>query len=364
MKLWNRAVMKLVDAAEAARALGISANTLYAYVSRGMLKSYDGPKRSRSYRWEDIERLRLRKSRPEEAARSALDWGAPVIESSLTNIDGNRIFHRGVDLEEMAASWQLEEVAGFLWWGDRTRPVVRLDLPLAGERRGTFSSSAIHWLAELQEADPGGYDLRPEAVTARGWTIFCGLRELLLGSEPLPDILRAAVILCADHELNASAFAARVAASTAASPYAVVTAALSTLTGPRHGGTTYQVEALFDESERNGVAGALAARLRRGENVPGFGHRLYPDGDPRARFLLSRLPFLEEWRTAGLQILGEELSVDLALVGLARSLGLPPGSAFSLFATGRCLGWIAHALEQYQDGRLLRPRARYVGPGA
>jgi citrate synthase len=352
--------MKLVDAAEAARALGISLNTLYAYVSRGMLKSYEGPKRSRRYRWEDIERLRLRKSRPDEAARSALDWGAPVIESSLTHIDGSRLFYRGKDVADMARSWQLEAVACLLWWGDAARPVARLDLP-APEIHATFLSSAIHWLAKLQDSDPGGYDLRPEAVTARGWTIFCGLLQLLTGGAPPSDRLRAALILCADHELNASAFAARVAASTAASPYAVVTAALSTLSGPRHGGTTFQVEALFEEAERSGVIGALSARLRRGESVPGFGHRLYSDGDPRAQFLFESLPELQEWRTAGLQILGEEPSIDLALVGLTRSLGMPAGSAFSLFATGRCLGWIAHALEQYRDGRLLRPRARYVG---
>ena len=113
------------------------------------------------------------------------------------------------------------------------------------------------------------------------------------------------------------------------------------------------------------------ARLRRGESVPGFGHQLYPDGDPRGAELIR----LSEAARPGsaavevsaaasevvLEVLGERPTVDFGLVTLARALGLPPGGALALFALGRTVGWIGHAIEQYADGNLIRPRARYVG---
>jgi citrate synthase len=367
---FQRAIaVKLVDAQEAAKALGISVNTLYAYVSRGLLQSHDGPQRSKRYRWDDIERLRQRKNRPEEAARSALDFGAPVIESRLCQIEDNQLRYRGQDACRLADEADLDEVASLLWWGDLKRPPgVVMPAPTP---RPPFLGGTLTWLAGLQESDPAALDIRPESVANRGWTIFQGFLGALISPAPTlqswvgkenAKLVKAALILCADHELNASAFAARIVASTGASPYAVVIAALAALSGPRHGGLTFQVEALFQEAQHSGIRETLTARLRRGEALPGFGHRLYPEGDPRASYLLARLPHLEEWRQAGRALIHEEPSIDLALVGLARHLNLPPGTAFQIFATGRCLGWIAHALEQYQEGRLLRPRARYVGP--
>src|SRR5262249_33286899 len=177
--------------------------------------------------------------------------------------------------------------------------------------------------------------------------------------------IRAALVLCADHELNASAFAVRVVASTGASLAACLSAGLSALSGPRHGGQTSLVEVLFEGAERfGGVARLLEERLRRGDILPGFGQPLYRNGDPRALALLPLLPSdptREGLREAMDTIRGKQPNLDFALVSLRRALHLKPGSALALFAIGRTAGWIAHALEQQAEAKLIRPRARYTG---
>jgi citrate synthase len=195
--------------------------------------------------------------------------------------------------------------------------------------------------------------------------------------------IEAALVLCADHELNVSAFTARCVASAGAPPQAAVAAGLAAVGGSRHGGQTERVEALLDEvspavsrsasrGSSSTVRDRLADRLRRGEEIPGFGHPLYRDGDPRARLLLDmatasrpRSPHLDaasELAAAALDLLGERPNLDFGLVTLARTLDLPPGAPLALFAVGRSAGWIAHVIEQYGDSRLIRPRARYAGP--
>jgi citrate synthase len=182
-----------------------------------------------------------------------------------------------------------------------------------------------------------------------------------------------ALVLSADHELTASAFAARIAGSAGCDLYACVQAALAVVQGPEHGGACDRIEALLQEAARpERAAATVRERARRGEALPGFNHRLYPKGDPRAPPLLSAAEALAP-RSTGVRTLAalveamRELghqgpSVDAALVAVAAALRLPPGSAVGLFALGRSAGWIAHALEQRTAGYLLRPRARYVGP--
>ena len=169
-----------------------------------------------------------------------------------------------------------------------------------------------------------------------------------------------------------STFTARCVASARATPYAAVVAGLSALRGPLHGGTTEQVEALFDDVPDPGAArGVLEARLRRGERIPGFGHWLYPDGDPRAAFLLERVRALSP-RPAALALadaierethalIGRRPNVDFASIAMRRALAAPSGSALALVGVARAAGWIAHVIEQYAEGRLIRPRARYTG---
>jgi citrate synthase len=184
-------------------------------------------------------------------------------------------------------------------------------------------------------------------------------------------LLDACLILAADHELNVSSFTARCVASTGATPYAAIAAALAALQGPRHGGQTLRCETFLREAEGDGRR-AVLNRLKLGEPIPGFGHRLYPEGDPRGRYLVETalalapdMPearLLREVRDATAQALGLQPTLDFGLVAAARMLGLPAGTPLLLFALGRLAGWIGHILEQYAAGALIRPRARYTGP--
>jgi citrate synthase len=186
------------------------------------------------------------------------------------------------------------------------------------------------------------------------------------------DVIRTALVLCADHELNVSAFTARCAASAGASPYDVVAAAVATLKGHRHGGAAERVLALVPEATTlNRARAVVAGRLRRGEGVPGFGHPLYPSGDPRAE-LLMRLAEASgnesAWRPfrylsgAAPSVLHDMPNLDFGLAAITRAYRLPESAPLILFLLGRTVGWIAHAIEQYASGQLIRPRARYTGP--
>jgi citrate synthase len=186
-------------------------------------------------------------------------------------------------------------------------------------------------------------------------------------------LLDAALVFCADHELPVSTFAARCVASAGATPYAVVQAGLAALGGTRHGGQTELAGVFLEEVAASGDARkVIAGRLRRGDGLPGFGHPLYPEGDPRGAGLLrisaEALPGNPAVGLSGAVVeeveglTGERPTVDLALATAARALGLPAGGAVALFAVGRTVGWIGHAIEQYASNTLIRPRARYVGP--
>jgi citrate synthase len=187
-------------------------------------------------------------------------------------------------------------------------------------------------------------------------------------------LFNVALIVCADHELNASTFTARIAASTGASLAACLSAALCTFTGKKHGGACEQLEEILRElaplayEERVSRVERWLAEKRA---VPGFGHRLYQRRDPRTAPLLQAAAEINQQtpRYLALQQVLTQMSqaghvptVDAAMVVIAEALSLPPGSATALFALGRTVGWLAHIEEQRQLGVLLRPRARYVGP--
>jgi len=186
------------------------------------------------------------------------------------------------------------------------------------------------------------------------------------------DIIRTALILTADHELNTSAFTVRCVASTRATPYAAIGAGLCALQGPRHGGLTAQVIAFLTEiAAAASPKEAVMARLKRGEQLPGFGHPLYPEADPRATAILSTIEHNCGWipaldlahqiLEAAKEAIGLAPNIDFALATLVRALSFPETSPFAIFAIGRSAGWLAHAQEQYRLPELIRPRARYVG---
>jgi citrate synthase len=394
-----------LTAQEAADALGVTRATLYAYRSRGQLRSepVPGQPRERRYYLEDIERLRERKEArrdPSKAAARGLHWGSPVLESGITLIHDGRLYYRGLDVLTLAEAGTLEELAEVLWSAQASERgrlfEQRCVLPpaLLPRLRGCPKDDPLSMLQVALPlggaGDPASHDLRPEGVRLTGARIVRLLTAVVVGrhsegpvhralrmawaprNSPAGEAIRMALILCADHELNASAFVARCAASAGASPYDVVSAALATLKGHRHGGATERLSALFQEvgrPERSRTV--LANRLRRGESLPGFGHPLYPTGDPRAAMLLQAAEAAgnkEAWRLArslvraGSKLLQARPNLDFGLVAVARAYGLPDHAPLVLFALGRTIGWIAHAIEQYASTELIRPRARYTGP--
>ena len=382
----------LLTARQAADRLGIKLDTLYAYVSRGRLNSVGvAGSRERRYRTEDVEALLALRDgqRPERATEA--EALMPVIASSICLIDNGWFYYRGEDVVRLAEVATLEEVATLLW---------RAETSSGGDvDRGTpsppeISVSGLIERCQIRLAWMADKDL-PALDLTRGGVIRTGrgiIRELAAcialtapSSEPIhrqlanawgldaakADILRRCLVLIADHELNASTFVARCVASTGATPYAVVSAALGALSGRRHGGASARAEALFTEIARGGDPMAvMAGRLARGEDLPAFGQFLYPNGDPRAAAILDAVVrivpgtrnLIEAAATAGTRLTGRHPNVDFALAAVATGLGLPQSSALALFVVGRTVGWIAHAIEQYESGILIRPRARYVGP--
>ena len=180
-------------------------------------------------------------------------------------------------------------------------------------------------------------------------------------------------MLLADHELAASTFAARVAASVRADPYAVVATGLGAAGGALHGGASLGVEAMLAAAAGpQDVTRVVGSLLRRGERIPGFGHFVYRAGDPRAAFLLGEIrarapgsPRLAVADALAREVVGRGLptpNIDFALAVLASVAGMVPGAAEAVFAVARTAGWIGHALEEYARHAPLRPRARYTGP--
>ena len=406
----NRAEsQRYVTAPEAARLLGVKPATLYAYVSRGLLESVPAEHgRARRYRRADLERLRAEGRRA--GASAALRWGEPVLDSAITAMTQEGPEYRGRSALELArADTPFEAVAELLWTGalPAGRPAWSAgdaDLAsLAAWLPDEAPPAAIQSLAvaALAPSDAGRFDLRTEAVLERARRLIRvlaaslalmrretqarSLRESLaapsvaasvaiaLGVAPRARTVAAldrALVALADHELNVSTFAARVAASANADPYAAVSAGLAALSGPRHGAASDRVEALVAEIEAAGDAPrVIHERIRRGDLIPGFGHPFYPAGDPRAVLLIETAKAVAvRSRTAAAAFAAIDAmaeaghpapNVDAALVAFRAALGLPRGAAAGLFAVGRTAGWIAHILEQYAAGFLLRPRARF-----
>jgi citrate synthase len=374
-----------ISAAEALRRLKVRPQTLYAYVSRGRVRAEpdpDEPRRSR-YRRSDIAALEARRTRGRRAAdvaQSAIAWGEPVLASSITTVRDGRLFYRGVDAVQLSRSATLEEAARLLRGGEGLPPDEAWPAPAFPTAR----ARAFAAFAARAAVDPPAQGRDPAELAAEAARLLDLMGVAIAGVEgELPredeagalherlgrawrvrrdgwDDIRRALVLLADHELNASTFAARIAASTGASLAASVLAGLAALSGPRHGGASAQVEAFARDARRRGLSRALAAGA-----PPGFGHRLYPDGDPRAAALLTARPAppeLEALRREVEASVDLPANVDFALAALRLSLGLPAEAPFALFALARTAGWLAHAIEQAGSGAEIRPRARYVGP--
>lgn len=399
-----------LTAAEAAARLGVKRQTVYAYVSRGLLSrdvAADG--RTSLFDSAEIERLGQRK-------RSENDGELHTqLSTALTRVDDQGLWIRGHDLVRLVSEGaSFTDVANILWdapapestdsrdtestHSSVTKSRVTETSPIP-TGRGSASSSLLDELriivAQRSSADPLRHDLSPTSVRAVGrslvWAMAAGLPVRSSGSDEtlegalwrrLSDespsrtqlrVLDSALALLVDHGLAASTFAARIAASVRADPYSVVLAGAGVLGGPLHGAASGGVHDLLNDAERRGdaVAAAGAARRRMG-SFPGFGHSVYTTQDPRYGALMTQI--VDAWgddrRLVHVYRVRDVIAerseaipnVDLALGALTYLANMPEEAGEAIFAIARTVGWLAHAIEEYDERPLrFRPRARYIG---
>lgn len=389
-----------VSASEACQLLGVTPATLYSYVSRGLLTSHTkAGERSKHYGRDEVLRLAARRKdgrRAGHVAEQAIDWGRPVLESRITQIEHGVIRYRGRDAMALARHASLEETARILWEAGDNDPfshaaniTVPAHWPLlqAATRARLPLERAMALLAAWPPLPDltGAQWMRILAAALLDTDIsHASLHEqcrIAWGLAPASDaVLRAALVACADHELNVSAFTVRCVTSAGVGLAGALTAGLAAVSGPRHSGDTLRVRDLIEAAMASGdIAGCLNERIAQADHLgfaailPGFGHPLYPEpaGDPRGRLMLDllqphapglrKLEALLSIAATGSVLTGQAANVDFGLAAIEYALELPRGAAQSLFVLGRSAGWIAHAMEQAASGSLIRPRARYVG---
>ncbi|HLG54881.1 MAG TPA: citrate synthase [Vicinamibacterales bacterium] len=363
-----------------------------------------------------------------EKAKGGLE-DVVATSSAICYLDGERgvLAYCGYDVHDLAQSATFEEVCYLLWHrrlptrselGDlqsqlaASRPlpeaITRLmrSLPRvnAMDALRTITSALAHYDAEADETAPQAQYRKAVRLTSQVGTIVATWGRLQAGGGPIaPDpamshaanflymltgerpnstAIRAfdvALILHADHELNASTFAGRVAAATLTDIYSAVVAAIGTLKGPLHGGANAEVmKMLLDLGQHatgERIDEVVRGKLARKEKIPGFGHRVYKTEDPRATHLrqmsrdLGKRAGNTAWfdisqRIEALVKAEKKLNpnVDFYSASTYYTLGIPIDLYTPIFAVSRMSGWTAHILEQYANNRLIRPRADYTGP--
>ncbi|MGW9429106.1 citrate/2-methylcitrate synthase [Streptomyces decoyicus] len=390
---------------EAADRLGVKPETVYAYVSRGQLTSRREPgTRGSTFDAKEIEALARRAGRREPPTSG----GEFAVCTSITLIDRDHCYLRGVDTSDLATHYSYEEVAEWLWTGEM-HPGIRFTAPqdaLSAAHRaigalptgsGPMDQLRVAVIAAAA-ADPLRFDLSEDTVIGTARNLIPTLVDALplhapkqraadalaprlwsrLTSQPADAaalrVLDAAMVLLMDHDLAASTFAVRAAASARAHPYAIVSAGFGAMDGVLHGAASGLAHRMLMEAlDRGSAAAVVADHLRAGRQVPGLGHPLYPGEDPRARALFRLLEDVPRARPA-LQAARQVISttarhaelhanVDLALAVLTVSTGMPAEAGETIFAVARTAGWIAHALEEYAEHPLrMRPSGQYHGP--
>jgi citrate synthase len=391
--------MAWLTASQALQVLAVRPQTLYANVSRGKIRAKPDPKDSRRslYHEADVQKMGRRhggRRKSAAVAAAAIEWGDPILSSAVSTVVDGRLYYRGQDAAALSDEKTFEEVAHLLWGAQWVggRPVAAVP----NARRGSSADPDTPVLQRtflalgLRAAtDLSSYGRSPSILQAEAACVLDTLADALLGARPalrrgaaahaalhervaaswrrpdIADLARRALILLADHELNASTFATRVAVSTGAPLAAGVLSGLATLSGPLHGRASLGVLELVAGVEQAGAEATVRDWLLQGRPIAGFGHPLYPAGDLRAAMLLQHFSLpaaYAQLRDVVEEVIGERPNVDFALAALTKVFALPQDAPLILFALGRCAGWLAHALEQVAMGHPIRPRARYSGP--
>ena len=383
---------ELLTTAEVARRLNVKPETVYAYASRGLLHSVrDRRRRGSLFDAAEVDRLaeRGRDGRPPSGAIER-------IRTELTLLEDDELYYRGHKVTDLARAHAIEPVARLLWTGEMddgpfTAPAELLNVARAAldalPEDVRLTDRIRVAVAAIGAADPLRYDLTPPAVVRRAESLLAVLVDALgSGTGPLAArlwpalagrkagrddlaMLDTLLVVLADHDLAVSTVAARVAASARAHPYAVVSAGLGAMDGPYHG-TASNLAYRFLGDALDDPVRALSERLRGGDPVPGFGHRVYRHRDPRADLVLALLRDRDAPVLTAVDAVSQGLAgrpdgfpnVDLALAAVMHAFDLRPDAGEAVFALARTVGWIAHALEEYR-GPGLRFRAEGVYAG-
>ncbi|NHN55981.1 helix-turn-helix domain-containing protein [Calidifontibacter sp. DB0510] len=377
-----------VTTQEAADLLGVRPQTVYSYVSRGILERVGGSRHNGSaFRRGDVLALR------DQRRRSRSGVFEVAVETSITDLepDGSLLF-RGRDASELATSTAYERVAELLWqtgeldWApteltlEVAEEVTRLsppDLPYADRARlavqlaglrlkadfPTSAVAAINAAVHSLVVAPGGFDsLR--SLNQRDRSVAERFANAVGAQPDWAPVINAALVLLADHELATSTVAARSAASTGAGPFDVILAGMHAMAGPKHGGASRAARQLLDRAAESGCATTANT-----EPAAGFGHLVYRTTDGRADTLLELIKPLAPVEVELADNLALEMrrrhslvpNVDLALATLERAAGLKAGTGVALFTIARVAGFTAHALEEQGEPMRFRPRASYIG---
>ena len=387
-----------LSAGEAAAELSISPATLYAYVSRGLVRSEPSEEgaRSRRYRADDVRSLKNRRA-PMVEGQGLKAADLPVMDSAVSTITEDGPIYRGVKATALAENASFEQAATLLWDSQSSDPFAKSNMPVISPAMRRILDAtkdappidrAVAVLSMATEADPRAYNSVSEGRAATGARILRLAVATMIGGEPsadplhkqiarawapqhrhAEDLIRRALVLMADHELNSSTFTVRCAASTGISLYDAVIAGLVALKGPRHGGVGPMASKMVDTLMAGDIAAIIRERVALGERFPGFGHMVYREGDPRADSLFRALVKTGIDKRLAVEIperireaTGAFANCDYALAVMRRELDMPPGSETTIFAMSRIAGWVAHATEQLETRKLIRPRARYTGP--
>src|SRR5271156_1323531 len=388
-----------LTARAAAAELSISPATLYAYVSRGLIRSepIEGEARGRRYRAEDVRSLKNRRAPLVVQGEGLKASDLPIMDTTVSTITEDGPVYRGVLATALAETVTFEQAATLLW-DARNNPFISANVPhispdmrlvLDATDRAQPIDRAVAVLSLATDADPSAYNATPEGRATTGAKILRLVVAAMLRTQPKPtpiheqivqawalshphaaELIRRVLVLLADHELNASTFTVRCAASTGISLYDAVIAGLVALKGPRHGGVGPQASRLLETLLAGDAEAIIRERVALGERFAGFGHMVYGDRDPRALSIFEGLwkaGSIDERMTMSIphwisEATGQFPNCDYALAVMRHALNMPKGSETTIFAIARTAGWIAHATEQLKSKKPIRPRARYVGP--
>jgi citrate synthase len=393
-----------ITAKEAAAALGVSIPTLYAYVSRGLIRSQGiAGSRNRRYWKVDIERLKGRRILHEhsQAQPSAGEEIKGLVdETKITLLTPRGLYYRGRDVVELAETETFESVAALLWEAD-SRTVFGKSLPsappsLAKLRRSlaelTVLEQAMALFPLIERANPRSYDLSKPGYARTGAELSRWFAAILVGAnapsdapvhefiasslgapQGFSDIIRRLLIVCADHEFDPTTYAVRATANAGVTPYyAVVTGIIASRGQRLQSGRIEAAARLLEEIlNMSDPRDSIVARFRNGEQLVGFGSPVHDRMDPRAAIVMEALKKqfgddielrrLQRAADTATEISGALMEFILPATFVGRKLGLK-GQELAVGSLGRIAGWIAHAMEQYHGHPLIRPRARYTGP--